>query len=164
MAKFITFTLLFTGIVSVLSLGKFKKIPVNNNKFNFEAQKTKHEQHLSTLGELNKAKNPKSEATDEKKPQKKEFVVVLDTPELERGHKLYGKCIACHGKMGEGKKSQKAPRVGGQMAWYLEKSLADMKSKARVNKVMDPYIKKLTQEDFRALAAYISKLPWSEED
>ena len=157
MARVLMLMVLVTGIVSVLSLSKYKNIPVNNEKFNFETQQENYKKHVSLVHELN---NPKKEEVKEVKEEKKEFVVVLDTPELERGHKLYGKCIACHGKMGEGKKAQKAPRIGGQMAWYLESSLTAMKSKERVNKVMDPYIKKLNQDDFKALAAYISKLPW----
>lgn len=161
MAKFITLIVLVGGIVSVLSLGKFKNLPVENKKFNFEEQKLKHEKHIATLHELEMAKHAKPEA--EEKKEKKEFVVVLDTPELEKGHSLYGKCIACHGKLGQGKKSQKAPRIGGQMAWYIEKSLSAMKSQERINKVMDPYLKNLEPQDFKALAAYIEKLPWSEE-
>ena len=87
-------------------------------------------------------------------------LVVLDTPQLTHGSELYKACVVCHGKRGDGKKSQNAPKIGGQMQWYIEKQLTDMKSGARVNKVMMPYLKKLEGNDFKDLAAYISKLPW----
>ena len=62
--------------------------------------------------------------------------------------------------MGEGKKSQKAPKVAGQYLWYLKKQINDMKKKIRVNKVMDPFVKKLSVEEIADLSLYMSKLPW----
>jgi cytochrome c553 len=75
-----------------------------------------------------------------------------------KGQKLYKKCIACHGKMGEGKKSQKAPRLAGQYDWYIVSSLKAFKSKVRKNPKMLPFIKRLSPQDFKDLAAYISGL------
>ncbi len=75
-----------------------------------------------------------------------------------RGKTLYAKCILCHGDNGEGKESQKAPRIGGQHDWYLYTSLTMFKSGERKNPAMMPYIKNLSDSDFQDLAAYISTL------
>ena len=59
-----------------------------------------------------------------------------------------------------GKKSQNAPKLAGQFDWYILSQLEAMKAGKRVNKVMQPYIKKLSSEDFKDLAAYIVKYSW----
>ncbi len=78
--------------------------------------------------------------------------------------KLYKrKCVSCHGKQGEGKKSQKAPRIGGQYDWYIESQIKDIKSKKRNNgstKKMVTFVKKLKDEEITALSKYISGLKW----
>ena len=63
------------------------------------------------------------------------------------------------GNRGQGKASQKAPAIGGQFDWYLVEQVKAMKSGVRVNAVMMPYIKKLSDQDIADLAAYITKLP-----
>ena len=78
--------------------------------------------------------------------------------DVEKGASLYKKCIVCHGKNGEGKRSQKAPRIGGQYDWYIFQQLKDIKSMVRKNEAMMPYVKKLSDQDFKDLAAYISSL------
>ena len=75
-----------------------------------------------------------------------------------RGGKLYKKCIQCHGKQGEGKKSQKAPKLSGQYDWYITKQLVMMKDGSRINKAMNPYLKNLDKKEFEDLAAYIKTL------
>ncbi|TGD48299.1 c-type cytochrome [Halobacteriovorax sp. Y22] len=87
-------------------------------------------------------------------------MIPLDTPQLERADKLYKQCIACHAKDGSGKAANKAPRIGGQMEWYIEKQLLDMKNGVRVNQQMLTIVKKLSPEDIADLAAYLSKIPW----
>ncbi len=78
--------------------------------------------------------------------------------------KLYKKkCVSCHGKQGEGKKSQKAPRIGGQYEWYIESQINDIKSKKRKNgnsKKMVTFVKKLKDEEIKALSKYIAGLEW----
>ncbi|MBT3980753.1 MAG: c-type cytochrome [Bacteriovoracaceae bacterium] len=76
------------------------------------------------------------------------------------GKTLYKKCIACHGKAGEGKKSQKAPNIAGQYDWYIVKAITDMKAGKRKNLKMLPFIKKLNEQQIKDLAAYVSSLPW----
>ncbi len=76
-----------------------------------------------------------------------------------KGAELYKQCIACHGAKGEGNVSQKAPKLSGQFEWYIEKQLVDMKGqKIRKNDVMMPFLSKLSPQDMKDLAAYISKL------
>lgn len=75
-----------------------------------------------------------------------------------KGKTLYNRCIACHGKKGEGMESQKAPRLAGQFDWYIYSSLVQFKKKERVNPVMFPFIKNLSDKDYQDLAAYISGL------
>jgi cytochrome c553 len=74
--------------------------------------------------------------------------------------KLYKKCISCHGKKGMGKKSQKAPMIAGQYAWYIETQVKAIRDKKRVSKntkKMYPFVKKLTDDQIKELAGYISK-------
>jgi cytochrome c553 len=74
------------------------------------------------------------------------------------GQKLYNRCVACHGKQGEGIEAQKAPRIGGQHDWYIYSSLVAFKNKERVNPTMYPFIKNLSDAEYQDLAAYISTL------
>jgi len=80
----------------------------------------------------------------------------------ENGMKVYKKkCVACHGKQGEGKKSQKAPRLSGQHDWYLYEQLVGIQSGKRVNKKMMPFVKGLSDQDLKDLSTYISTtFPW----
>ncbi len=79
--------------------------------------------------------------------------------DAKKGEELYKQCIACHGIKGEGDVGQKAPRLSGQYAWYIEKQLTDMKGqKIRKNDVMMPFLSKLSPQDMKDLAAYISAL------
>ena len=86
------------------------------------------------------------------------FGVVEVKGDPVKGEALYRKCIMCHGKGGEGKKSQKAPYIKGQYDWYVYKQLVMMKNKERINKAMEPYVTPLEDQDFQDLAAYISQL------
>ena len=74
------------------------------------------------------------------------------TPEYLAGETLYqSKCITCHGKMGQGIKSQQAPRLRGQFDWYILSSLQKFVNNERKNPKMRPYLKGLTEEDFKIL-------------
>lgn len=76
-----------------------------------------------------------------------------------KGAELYKQCIACHGDKGDGNLSQKAPRIAGQHDWYILKQLQDIKmGVSRKNPVMVPFLNKLSEQDMKDLAAYISKL------
>ncbi|MDD0854307.1 c-type cytochrome [Halobacteriovorax sp. GB3] len=164
MTKLVVFCFAVIGLIAVVNLDSFSNLPVNNARFDMDKAIAKHEAHQKELAELAKMRE---ERENPPKVVEEEVVegplVVLDTPQLVSGDKLYGKCIVCHGKRGEGKKSQNAPKIGGQMAWYIEKQIVDMQNKVRINKVMDPYIKKLSAQDVKDLSAYIEKLPWKEK-
>lgn len=79
--------------------------------------------------------------------------------DAEKGAELYKQCILCHGDKGDGVVAQKAPRIAGQYDWYVLKQLQDIKGGSiRKNPVMVPFLSKLTEQDMKDLAAYISKL------
>lgn len=76
-----------------------------------------------------------------------------------KGAELYKQCISCHGDKGDGNPAMKAPRISGQYDWYVLKQLQDMKGgKIRKNPTMNPFLAKLSEQDMKDLAAYISKL------
>ena len=76
-----------------------------------------------------------------------------------KGAELFKQCIACHGEKGDGNPAQKAPRISGQHDWYILNQLQDMKAgKTRKNPVMTPFLNKLSEQDMKDLAAYITKL------
>ncbi len=160
MGRFTFFLLTFVGLAVVYSLRSYQTIEVKNERFDFEKAKKAHTDKVKEIEELQKMQAalyaPKVEVVSE---ESQGPLVELTTPELQRGHDLYGKCVVCHGKRGEGKKSQNAPAIGGQHDWYIVTQLQSMKDGVRVNKVMDPYLKKLGSQEFADLAAYISKLP-----
>lgn len=69
-------------------------------------------------------------------------------------------CAACHNGSGQGEKVD-TPRLAGQKAEYLEKTLQAYKSGARGNDVyhrMRLIASKLTDQEIKQLAAYYSKL------
>ena len=78
--------------------------------------------------------------------------------DAEKGANLYKKCVLCHGENGEGKRSQKAPKIAGQFDWYLLKQLKDIKSMTRKNDAMMPYVKGLSDTDLKDLSSFISKM------
>jgi cytochrome c553 len=82
----------------------------------------------------------------------------LRAQDAAKGAALYKQCILCHGEKGDGNPAQKAPRISGQYDWYIVKQLEDIKAGKRKNPIMNPFLSKLTPENFKDLAAYISKL------
>jgi cytochrome c553 len=76
-----------------------------------------------------------------------------------KGAELFKQCIQCHGEKGDGNPAQKAPRIAGQHDWYILKQLQDIKAGVtRKNPVMIPFVSKLSEQDMKDLAAYVSKL------
>ena len=160
MVRLSLLTLFIMGMVLILNLKHNQSIQVNNQSFDFEASEARHLLKKKLIEELSArpASPPKKAAS----PKASGPLVELSTEELKRGHQLYTKCIICHGKSGGGKKSQKAPAIGGQHDWYLKEQLTLMQKKIRINKTMYPYIKNLSTQDIDDLATYISKLPWGQ--
>jgi cytochrome c553 len=158
MTRLIVFISVLFAFVLALVLFSYKSLPVSNAKF--DLKKTTEEYHTRKVL-VDELLAPK-EVVEVAEVEVKEYapVVDLNTPQLVSGHKLFSQCISCHGKGGEGKVSQKAPHIGGQYEWYIEKQLTEMKSGYRVNAVMNPILKGLSPQDMKDLAAYVSKLPW----
>lgn len=90
------------------------------------------------------------------------------TPALARGDAAAGKekaiaCQACHGADGNSIDPM-YPRISGQYADYLERSLREYRSGTRKNVIMAGFATLLTDDDIRDLAAYYSALPGQLDD
>lgn len=166
MARWVVFTIGIICLFAIVNLRNMKKLEVNNDRFDMKVAEENHkkevalqeELHLLEMKRKGLIKEPEQEEVEEEK-----YMVVLDTPQLERGHKLYAKCISCHGRLGEGKKSQKAPAIGGQHAWYIVSSMKKMKSGERVNVVMNPFLKPLDEQDMEDIGAYLAAIPFGQK-
>jgi cytochrome c553 len=161
MTRLTVFLSVLAGLILILFLYTFKTLPLSNEKFDLQKTETAYKTHAELVKEVTAPK----EAGEAAEVAEVEYapVVDLNTPQLVKGNKIFGQCIACHGKGGEGKASQKAPHIGGQYDWYIEKQLTDMKGGARVNVAMNPILKGLSPEDMKDVAAYVTLLPWSKE-
>ena len=161
MTRLMVFLSVIAGLILVLVLYTFKSLPVSNQSFDFNKTKESYSAHQELVKELTSPKE--HEAASEEVAIEYAPKVDLSTPQLVAGAKIYNQCIACHGKGGEGKASQKAPHIGGQYDWYIEKQLTDMKSGARINVAMNPIVKGLSPQDMKDVAAYVTLLPWNKE-
>jgi len=89
---------------------------------------------------------------------------------VKAGEKLYragnsasgvAACASCHGPTGSGNPAAKFPRVSGQNPEYTAKALHDFKSGTRANDLngmMRDTAHKLTEDEIKAVASYISGL------
>ena len=66
-------------------------------------------------------------------------------------------CAACHGEDGNKMLTPETPKIGGQRADYLAKSLQDYRSGSRNNVFMAGVAQALSDEQIEALAAYFAK-------
>ena len=157
MARLIWFLLTLISFVFIFTLYRYQGVPVDRDRFFVRMEKKAAEaKRLQEQMEAKRAAQLKA-LEAKKKP-----LLVLDTPELQNGYQVYfkkGKCITCHGKKGEGKSSQQAPKLAAQHDWYLYSTLVKFKKRERVNKKMDPYLRRLSNQDFQDVATYLSKLP-----
>lgn len=89
-----------------------------------------------------------------------------DAADALKGEKLYRggvkdtqipACMACHGPGAAGLKPL-YPRLAGQKAAYIEKQLKDYKSGERKNNIMGPIAFKMSPEQMRRVALYLSGL------
>lgn len=161
MTRLIIFLSVLTGFILALVLYTYKSFPVSNEKFNLKKTEAAYMAHTNLVNEVTAPKE--IESVSEAEQVEYAPVVDLSTPQLVAGNKVFNQCIACHGKGGEGKASQKAPHIGGQYDWYIEKQLTDMKSGARINVAMNPILKGLSSQDMKDVAAYVTLLPWNKE-
>jgi cytochrome c553 len=75
-----------------------------------------------------------------------------------KGKVLFATCIECHGEAGNGNPEKKGPRLSGQHDWYVIKQITEIKSGVRKNPEMMPFVLKLSEQDIKDLAAYITTL------
>lgn len=68
---------------------------------------------------------------------------------------VQGQCFICHGMEGESS-TPAFPRLAGQNARYVERQLADYQSGRRVSSAMQPMVKDLSAQDFKALGLYFA--------
>lgn len=82
--------------------------------------------------------------------------------ENEAGKTLYTKCVACHGADGKTKALGKSAVIAGQNAADLEASISEYKAGTRnvagMGMLMKGQVAGLSDEDIKAVAAYISTL------
>jgi cytochrome c553 len=84
----------------------------------------------------------------------------------EAGKEVFQVCVACHGAQAEGNKSQKAPKLTGQHAWYLSKQISNFKEGVRgmhaadaEGKLMGPIAQLLADDEaIDNVIAYIQSL------
>lgn len=77
--------------------------------------------------------------------------------DIEAGKKKAAEvCAACHGPDGNSP-TPAFPKIGGQHATYLEKTLNDYKSGARKDPIMAGMAAPLSKKDIENLAAYYSR-------
>lgn len=79
--------------------------------------------------------------------------------DLEAGKAKAQPCQACHGADGNTPLDATYPKLAGQHASYLEKSLKDYRSGARANAIMAGFATTLTDEDIKNISAYYASLP-----
>ena len=80
---------------------------------------------------------------------------VLAKGDIEAGKAKSALCVACHAEDGSSPSDQ-FPRIGGQHASYLLKSLQDYKSGARKNPIMLGIVSQLSEADMENLAEYFA--------
>lgn len=68
-------------------------------------------------------------------------------------------CVTCHLENGEGVQEYGFPQLGGMNSAYIIKQLKDYQGTTRINDVMNPIAKSLSDEDIANVAAYFASLP-----
>ncbi|WP_372616826.1 c-type cytochrome [Falsiroseomonas sp.] len=66
-------------------------------------------------------------------------------------------CVQCHGLYGAGDGSGAFPRLSGLSAWYLYKQLMDYASGTRVNAVMTPIARAMTEREMLDVATWYAR-------
>jgi cytochrome c553 len=82
---------------------------------------------------------------------------------VESGKKLARPCQACHGA--DGNATQPIyPKLAGQYADYLARSLSEYRDGERANPIMAAFVEKLSDQDIQDLAAFYSAMPSQLDD
>lgn len=88
------------------------------------------------------------------------------TGDTQRGEKIYGTCLTCHGAQGQGIWSMNAPRLNGLDDWYLLRQLGNYKQGVRGAHPADLYGKQMNlmtgvlrdEQTMRDVVAFINTL------
>lgn len=89
-----------------------------------------------------------------------------DAHRIGRGRQFYAdRCTECHGKLGEGRAMGPIPAIGGQNYTYLLTQLKGFASghRARAERAVIDAVSRLSSNDMRAVADFISRLPESSD-
>ena len=147
-------------IVAVINLKGDGDLKVEKTYFNLEKYEESYKKEVELIAELSAPKEQEVVLEEVAAPVDLGPVLELTTESQLSGQKLYRKCITCHGKHANGKKSQKAPKLAGQYDWYIADKIKQMQDGIWENKVMYPYIKNLSNQDIKDLAAFLSAYQW----
>jgi cytochrome c553 len=79
--------------------------------------------------------------------------------DISEGQKKAEVCAACHGKDGNTPIDPSYPKLAGQHANYLERTLKNYKSGARKNAIMGAQAALLSNKDIENVSAYYASLP-----
>lgn len=154
-SRLIVFILFLTAAVSLLSISGYKKYFEKDHSLNLaqiRAERAKlEEERLALIAAQKAAEEAKNNPG----------VIVLSKSAL-RGKEIYNgethQCLRCHGENGQGNESEEAPLIAGQHDWYVIDQLKQMQAGSRVNEKMMPFLKGLSEENIKDLAAYIETL------
>ena len=83
---------------------------------------------------------------------------------VEAGKQKSQPCAACHGPDGNKTIDPQYPRLAGQYADYLARSLHEYKSGARKNAIMSGFAATLSDQDIADLSAYFAAQPGDLKD
>lgn len=75
---------------------------------------------------------------------------------VKSGKDKVGMCLGCHGNNAQGMGT--VPKLAGQQSHYLAKQLTDFKNGARKAAPMNALAQSLSDDDIKALAAYLGSL------
>ena len=93
--------------------------------------------------------------------------IIFAVSEAQKGELLYKKrgCRECHGEKGEGRIDKRAPKLAGQLNWYIVSSLmAFQVEKERKNtnpldgKKIKAHVVELNKKDMEDIATYLSEI------
>lgn len=148
-------------IILVLGIGLFSfGFYLISYQKNFDQKKPLNIQLSQDTFKAYEVAHTKVESTEPAAEEvEKEIVINLEDPIIKRGHEIYhqiGQCFTCHGDQAQGLKEKDGPLLAGQAEWYLQSQLIAFKKGDRRNEAMLPFIKDLSEQDFKSVAEYIS--------
>jgi cytochrome c oxidase subunit 2 len=95
------------------------------------------------------------------------FALAAHAQDRKRGADEYKLCAGCHGFRGEGNAQVKAPALGGQESWYLERQIQNFRRGVRGGELDDQHGRTMAQmsmglasdQHVDDLVAYMGTLP-----